>query len=479
MIDVPYSAFKFGYAEAEKESTYEPELLLDGFYDPGSVIEEARDGNRFLFLGYKGSGKSAISAHLRLLSEADSELFVTQSFLADFPYTDLKRLVRGDAEPEARYPTAWSWLLLLTLFNSFLSDEGANVRSNLEFARAADALRKANLIPSPSLREIVQVSAKRSFKLSIPKVFEATSEATSEQTSDLPFFVQRLRILASRFRSRSKHLLIIDGLDDILTAREAQYQSLAALVSEVARLNDFFHQSGTPAKIIVLCRTDLFERLPSANKNKLRQDSAVHLDWYNDPRQPDLSMLVRLANRRAALTAPKLNDLFSEYYPSEVDRQNAKTFLLDLTRHTPRDFLQALGKIQNFSGSGRLTRDQVLSGVRQYSIDYFLPEIRDELHGYVDRDSVDAAFELIGSLRTREFSFMELHAKAQSAPRFARLDLAYIVRCLFESSGIGNVQNRPTGTTYYTFKYRNRNSTLNLDERLTLHRGMWKAMNLV
>ena len=108
-----------------------------------------------------------------------------------------------------------------------------------------------------------------------------------------------------------------------------------------------------------------------------------------------------------------------------------------------------------------------------------MPEIRDELHGYVDRDSVDAALDLIGSLRTREFKMADLDAKAKGNPRFESLDLPNIIRTLFEASAIGNIHSRPHGKTTYTFKFRNRNSTLNLEDRLILHRGMWKAMNLI
>jgi hypothetical protein len=112
-------------------------------------------------------------------------------------------------------------------------------------------------------------------------------------------------------------------------------------------------------------------------------------------------------------------------------------------------------------------------------MDYFRPEIRDELHGYIDLMSLDRTLDLIGSLRKRDFYYKELFEKAKSSNDSGVPDFAPVISALFECSAIGNVHNRPGGTTYYTFKFRNRNSTLNLDDRLILHRGMWKAMNLV
>lgn len=53
------------WASAEQEGAADPNLLLDGFFDLGGLVQEATAGHRFLFLGYKGSGKSAISEELR------------------------------------------------------------------------------------------------------------------------------------------------------------------------------------------------------------------------------------------------------------------------------------------------------------------------------------------------------------------------------------------------------------------------------
>ena len=214
----------------------------------------------------------------------------------------------------------------------------------------------------------------------------------------------------------------------------------------------------------MLCRTDLFERLPSANKNKLRQDSSVTLDWYHDTRNSKDSNLIKLANHRARMVKPSSRDIFHEYFPAKSSSLDIRTFLLDLTKDTPRDFLQLLNKIQNFSTNRTISREDLLNGVRQYSIEYFLPEIRDELHGYVEMEDVDLILDLIGSLRKRDFTFKEMKEKAALEERFKRLKLESIIGALFECSAIGNVQRKSGGITYYTFKFVNRNSTLNLSD---------------
>ena len=99
--------------------------------------------------------------------------------------------------------------------------------------------------------------------------------------------------------------------------------------------------------------------------------------------------------------------------------------------------------------------------------------------GYVTNDDIDRIVDLMGALRKRDFNFSELQAKASGQDRYKNLELTKIIYALFECSALGNVHHRPSGTTYFTFKFRNRDSTLNVDERLILHKWLWKALNLV
>lgn len=374
-----FASIEFGRASAEMESVDTPDLLLRGYLDHEGLTNEAIKGSRFLFLGYKGSGKTALGEHLRLLSNQRHNLFVRPVFLSDFPYKSFRKIVSGESEPESRYPSAWSWLLLVFLLDSFSKDQGAKSAATYDFLRAVESLRKIGILPATTIQEIVLASSKKSFKLRLPAEFGAEVQNTPEPTDDLRliYVTDHLRQLALSFETRNHHILVIDGLDDILTGRELQFQSLSALITESQRLNIALKQSGVRAKIIVLCRTDVYEKLPGPNKNKIRQDGGVDFDWYHDPRRPRDSKLVTLANLRARLTITGLGDIFETFFPTHIDKIGILYYLLTNTRHTPRDFLQLLVHLQKFWRRGQLTRDQILSGIRDYSIYYFMPEIKD------------------------------------------------------------------------------------------------------
>lgn len=478
--------YQFGFAAAEEEGAYRPDLLLSGYHDPEGLINEAISGRKFLFLGYKGSGKSAVGQHIRLMAGDRHDLFVDLVTLADFPFTPFKKILKGDAEPETKYPTAWSWLMLLYFYESFARDESRTHTDQEQFRNQYDLLRSTGLLPNPDLRRAVLTSSKATFALELSGVKAKVERSYQRQdTTDFPFFIETLKTTALGLRTPNRHLLIIDGLDDVLTRREVQFEALSALIYEANRLNQAFAANGVSAKVLVLCRTDLFERLPGANTNKLRQDAAVHLDWYRDVLHPEDSDLIKLINRRASVSSTTQIDVFGRHLPHRIarlhrsDGQDTRSFLLDLTRHTPRDMIMLMNRLQESAKVPVMSRDDLLRGATAYSKEYFLPEIKNELSGYVPDTHVSLTVELMGSLRKREFTITELEQQAKLLGYPADMDLRVIMKHLFECSAVGNVETWPSGQTYFTFRYRNRHSAFSPNKKILLHFGMWKALNLL
>jgi len=472
----------FGYASAEAERSNDPGLLIDGYIDYKSASEHALNGSRFLFLGHKGAGKSTVGEHLQLRLKDEFDRFVKYIALSDFPFTPFSKIIRGGDEPEHRYPAAWSWILLIHVLESLADDEGLQHSRMDEFQDALDAFRKMGLSPSGSPAAIVRTTAKKTFKLALPGSLAQYewSGSDTRPASEIPDFVESLKTLIARSVTSSSHYIIIDGLDDILTSREVQFKSLSALVFEVDRLNKLFRDNNVNVKIILLCRTDMYEKIPGANKNKTRRDYGVELDWYHDPNDPENSLLVNLAHKRAQRSLGVKCDIFANYFPSTVKSKPVLKYLLDMTRHTPRDFLQLLSCVQGFYTGGKMTDDQITSGLREYSITYFLPEIRDELSGYAQPDEIDQLIRALALVGKRDLNFNELVTSASNlAKPISREQIFDLCHILFECSAIGNIENRPNGTTHYSFKFRNRQSSFNEKDRIMLHRGIWKALNII
>ena len=477
-----FDRIQFGLARAELEAARFPNLLTEGFLDNRNVAESLVNGHRFLVLGYKGSGKSAIAEKLNLLSQQKHDFIAKLVHLGDFPFKSFGQIMPGKAEPEAKFPTSWSWLLLLLLIDSLCMDQALKCDADLSLMRAVKALREMGLLPANDVKKLVLVSSKNTFKAQIPKILEASSETTETPVGidlQLVHLVAQLKNLINRASTPNNHVLIVDGLDDILTSRKIQYQSIAALVFEADRLNIEFMKTGAMCKIVILCRTDLFEKLPGPNKNKLRQDSAVELDWYHDSRDPQKSDLVALANLRTHMSLGYEVSLFDHFFPSIISHKSAAHFLLDHTRHTPRDFIQLLNHLKKYAKSKPMTKSQILSGIGDYSKNYFMPETRDELVGYHDEVMFDRILKTIGSFRDREISYGKLLAACTQKLGLDEAILQGVLEDLFNCSAIGNKFGGLDGNPRYYFKYRNRNDSISFDDTVVVHMGMWKALNLV
>lgn len=472
MLIMDYRKINFGKADAKDEGCEYPDLLINGYLDATGVIDLALYKSTFLFLGYKGAGKTALLEHIRLTG-AKYNVFVNDVPLAEFPYKSLAKIIEGVSETEAKLPIAWDWLLLIYVINSFTRDE--TLRSNSEWDETLRVLQKVGILPVKNISDIVSKSAKRSFRVNLLPYFEfAFENDDSIQTANLTHLVSFLKKILENTTTTNQHYIIIDGLDEILTSRDIQYQSIAALVNQAKTLNIYFRTNNIPIKIIILCRTDLFERLPHPNKNKIRQDAAYEFDWFDESSVADYSHcnLIKLANLRGKLVYPSLKDIFSELFPPIYEEQPTYQTLLEYTRHTPRDFLQLLKKIQEYCGSRTVSVQDIEKGIKKYSMNYFLPEIKDELVGYLDNEQIEKFVNLLSSYRKREFYLREIRIYAQQNSSYAQLNLEYIFNILFECSAIGHLIGM---NNLFYIKYRNRNMCFNPNERIRLHKGLWKS----
>ncbi len=471
----------FGLTAAEEERARDPRLLLEGFLDAFGFVKQVKDGHEFLILGPKGSGKSAIASRIELLARQGNTLFASTYQLGQFPFDRFAEILPGGEAPLIKFPSNWELLLHILLVESLSKDAACRCEGTPSLAKVTEALKKLGLLPGKDLTQLVRHTSSRQLKLSIPQFFEFEAGSEKEQVPDVGFMFRILQDVCSRARPSGRHLVFVDGLDDVLTRRGRQYEALASLIVGADRMNRRLREAGANAKIVVLCRTDLFDLLPDPNKNKIKQDNAVVLDWYQDTRDYGSTNLVRLVNHRAQLSLHSSVDVFSQLLPgSVVGGQPTVKTILENTRHTPRDVIQLMNRVRDHSRGASANAPAVMSGLRKYSEDYLLPEMRDELCGIMPMADTEKALQLLSLQGKRQFTFDEFRSAQRNDPRFAQLDPMRTLEYLFECSAIGNVRGGEDDDDYrFSFKFRNRSAIFNPNERITVHRGICKALNLM
>lgn len=476
MID--FRKIIFGKTDAQEEGAEYPNLLIDGYFPVDNINKQVLETNRFLVLGYKGSGKSALSEHLKLTSDVNT--IVDQQSLKNFPYKTFGKIVAGESEPEVKHKLAWRWLLLVRILQNLLSDNDAKAQNEIEVRRTVELLVQAGLMDVTNISDMVKKTSSNSFKVCVKAfAFEHTTHHENADIS-LDWVVNYVREILIGFKESHRHLLVIDGVDEILTTREIQYQSVVALINEAKDLNNYFREKDLPVKIIVLCRTDIFERLPDPNKNKIRRDCAYSFNWYKEGSDTARdSSLIAIANMRTRLVFPDVKDMFTEFFPTRYTRDEIRSEMLDFTRHTPRDFMQLLVSIQNSCKGPKVTIEAIDKGIADYSIDYFLPEIKDEMAGYIPFNYIDMVIGIMASFRSREFSFSDFDLALRQSSATISLSSVEILKVLYDCSAIGHAYPSGDGSqTRITFKYRNRHSSFSQSDRILLHKGLWKGLNV-
>lgn len=472
--NLDFRDIEFGLTDAHSEGKTYPLLLTNGYLDLMNMVRKALSPGKYLFLGYKGSGKSALSAHLRLSTKEIDTYFINEIMMKSFPYKLFGKVVKGEAEQEARYPLAWRWILLLYVLNSFDNDTTINGRDPEEWGKTIDALRTHQLFPIISISDLVNKTSKHTFKFDLNLVgYSYESAKDNPAAINTSILINHLQNLIRNVKTENHHYLIIDGLDDFLSSRDYQNNSIMSLINESKDLNDWFIENNLNFKIIVLCRKDVFDRLSDPNKNKIRQDYSFFINWFDEGETDDYkeSNLIKLANIRGRLTYPDVNDIFKRFFPNSYEGKPIYQSLLEYTRHTPRDFLSLLKYIQDACKGREVYERDLKSGIKSYSTDYFVSEIRDELAGYIKPQDIDRTFSLLSDFRQREFKLSDLKTYAQQKELFKDLDLNQIFYTLFECSAIGHIKDN-----LHYIKYRNAHMTFSPNETIILHKGLWKGL---
>lgn len=470
-----YRKINFGKADAQQEGDEFPNLLRDGYYDNDRVVEQAYGSSKYLFLGYKGSGKSALSVHLKLSAKEDT--LVETLSLKDFPYKSFAKIVSGESEIEYKLKVSWRWLLLAQVLYTLNLDNEAKPKDSSELNRLMEFLSQSGIFPLVNISDLVTKTTTKKFQ-SAMKIFSYEHSTTKENAQiSFEWLITFLKRVIAEYKEMHTHILTIDGLDEILTTRDIQYQSIAALINEVKDLNHFFREKNLPLKIIVLCRTDIFEKLPDANKNKIRRDCSYSFTWYKEGEDSQEECgLIDLLNKRGRLVYPDIVDVITEFFPPRILDGEIHTELLEMTRHTPRDFMQLMVSIQSHCTSSKVTHKNITEGIKDYSSEYFLPEIKDELAGYIPYQCIDKIINTLSSFRSREFSYKDFCQTFESL-QITEVTPDIVLGTLYDCSAIGHAYPYQDQTRI-TFKYRNRNSCFSKNNRIILHKGLWKALNI-
>jgi len=462
-----FKTIDFGKADAMNEK----DLLVDGFLDTEGYIDKILNKDKYFVIGQKGSGKSAIASKLKIISEQEGTIAVNIQMLDDFDYDGFGGVIPSKESPEIKYANTWEFLLGLKFIEMYSEAEYSLINKESDPKDLVKGLVKLGLLPN-TLRMVIQKLKTKDLEFDA-KIAKFTVSQSKLESRDIKKMIDSVTNHLYQILPKKKHLIVIDGLDGVLTKRTNQYEILSSLIRSANTINRKFRDKGIDSRIIVLCRKDVLSKLNDPNRSKYIQDSGIELNWFQSVNNVKETNLYKLINLRASISLKADVDVMEAFFPHLVNDKETFRYLLDHTRYTPRDMIQIMNSIQNVSGKNGATQGGIKDGLNAYSDGYFLIEIKDSLVGMLNNDEIEEAFKALRVLGKITFTTQEFAEQLREG-----FNAVSMLSAMYIAGAIANVETDDKGKRYRASVFRNTNSIFNERQMITVNSGLRKALML-
>jgi len=477
------SEINFGDIDANDESLRYPQIFADYFLNDKEFVEELTSKFKFLVLGRKGTGKTALGRFIEVKSKKDPTTFVKFLSFKQFPFNDMFDMENKSEASPNQYKSAWNWVILTQLGLSLIENQNLiNDENVIKLSKFFENNYGTLKIDS---KKIIEDTKKRKFTVSAKEILSYENEKSHKQESGKYYeYIDDLESTIKNVNTTDcecRHFLIFDELDEAFRLSRKKYNdTLISLIKVANELNNSFYALGRPYKIMVLLRSDIFKTLNDTDLNKIKHGSAIELDWYQDVRKPEESRLVNLINLRInkSLGLNKEVNSWVKIFPVNIyDDKTSFKFVLEKTRHIPRDIVQYCKECQKLAKDDtKFSKAAVLSAEKKYS-EYFRDEIRNELKGYYSDEKIDQLFLVLARVGNENFTIVDFSKALADFDELKNEDSKKLLTLMFEHNMVENVSVRK-GKTFFESAYRNESLSANFDYAFCIHKGLRKVLNL-
>ena len=476
--------FEFGFADAIKEYSRNPEIFERAFCDPRDVVKKLIESYQFLLIGRKGVGKSAYSSKIQSIADNSDSLYAYPMNLSDFEFsTFAKTGIDDDVLGTQKYKTSWDFLLLWSIYKILFNEmQMTEVKEISQIVYLLDSLGfsvddgyKTDVTKLSKLKvganiKIFDVAFEKEFKTQPANYLERISIVTEEM----------LNVLSSSYLNERNIMIIIDGLDDVLRYKKNKMEIIASLIRSADYINDFMMKSHKKIKVVLLLREDIIALVNDPDINKIIQDGAIFINWNNR-----LNDLKELVNMRFSLSVSEkeATRCWDMIFPNKIKGKNSWDYVLDYTLYKPRDVLQFLKFCQNeYPDHEKLTLSETQNVLKIYSNKYFIEEMKNELSGFISDELIVSIPSVFRRLGGRAFDVAELNRltneqnmKHEVSIEETKTELMY----LFDAGYVGQlVSGGKTSKRSVIFKYRNPTARIDYYQKFITHKGLHSGLGV-
>ena len=467
------------YIDAELDAQYNKKTFSLGFYDFKNTLSRLVNVNSPISFisGRKGTGKST---YIYKINKNYNSSIID---LKNLPYKSIQKIAKKDTDSaDTSYQSVWIFLLI----NHVIFDiEDNYIESGLATIHELRTLSN-ELGLGEDFNYSISVAARSSFKISLPKVFEYSSENTTSNDYSIRdlsnFFISRFK----KIIFKEDYFLLIDGVDDILSTPSHRTEMLGDLFITIRDFNLIALNLDSKFKAIMAVRTDIWNLVNGPDMNKLNQTSQVVLEWFNGDNNLELA---RLLNKRLQINSDiqdildsDVNDpliFWNSIFPNNINMHGRSieswNYFLEYSLYRPRDVIQLIKQAkETYPDREKLTYSEFRSLINDFSKDFFFNEMKNELAGFVKEKILGDLPNALQSLGRESFKYPDfLKSFFDIDASYTDTEIQQLLLFLFNNGYIGQ---RSSEQNRYAFKHKNSRQQLSLKNSLVIHRGLYAAV---
>ena len=394
----------FGKPEAESEIV-KGQGLVEFFDDYLGILSEMKVG-KFLFVGRKGTGKSAIAKYIKDVADKSDNSFACILRMSDL---DIEKIVQHD-DKEREYSLI-EWIVLLNLTKLVVKSGSAKYTN--EFKKLEKFLQRNTGSVDVDQKELIERITRKNGEVNFEVLRHSfggiigKSFQNKEQSAPYYKMITPLKeILKWLFKTddikNREYWILMDDLDvGYKVEKESDNDKLMDLIRIVRVYNTEVLSENS--KVLVFVREDICKYIINKYNDsaKIIQSNIIPINWYFPPSEigvEDDIPLKKLADRRIRIAFEKAGMNASPTSPwdslIEEDYQyygSSFKYILDYTFYRPRDIVTFLDAVRIGKYPIPLSFNNVKRALKKYT-ELTINEIKSELSLFFKAKEKDVLF---------------------------------------------------------------------------------------
>ncbi|RZV13394.1 hypothetical protein D3M61_07755 [Aliarcobacter butzleri] len=480
-----------GDVEGKNEFSNNVEKIEEIFLKLDHLEENFIDRSQYFIFGHKGTGKTSLLKYIeyKVKELKDDAIMILFKDIKQDPltYTQFKKLLSNSNDKDMATMTFWQWFLLSYLVNSIFP----------LYPKKTDLIFNSKDSKFKTLSKfLLKLIGNTNVNFSSDNVDIETSipDMTSDQEIDeIIESAQKMKKLEDyiKVNLNKKIYILIDELET--STLSSSFNEDTILIKSLILCVEKLNKVSPYLTLVVAVRTEILNNIftSGAEINKLLESKGEETKWTYDnygEEHPLIKMMIKKFRYSMKKYAPDQienidnasdSEIFKRWFPVKLmnddDGNNAK-FILHNTWNKPRDLVRFLQIMQDKAKQKnyfeRIDYDQ---SVKEYSTKAW-DELKEELISILDGEEI-RCIEIALSNFSKLFKYEQLIKRFTSQTKLDEYRIKEIIRIMYDVGIIGNNYNNGTRNHIYRYSYRG-DSYLDEQERIEIHRGLWKKFSL-